>query len=222
MKRTAVWLAVLCLGPGMLISQSVNLKLGLFVPRLRSDLWETNLENLTFSRSDMVNAYYGGEYEFYFARHASFSFEIGSYARNAYTQYRDYTFENGSPIYQNISLRIVPIEANLKFYPLGHRSRVFPFIGGGAGVYAWTYQQWGDFINFETNEINEGFAETRRFALGLNGRAGLVFRFHPRLALALEGKYQHVRGRLSEYFQGFAPLDLGGFSANASINIYFQ
>ncbi len=85
MKRMAVWLAVMCLGAGALFSQSVNLKIGLFVPQMRSDLWDINLENLTFGRSDMVNAYYGGEYEFYFDRHASFSVEIGSYTRTLYT-----------------------------------------------------------------------------------------------------------------------------------------
>ncbi|MCU0235685.1 MAG: hypothetical protein MUC72_01200 [Acidobacteria bacterium] len=198
------------------------MKMGLFFPRMQSDLWETNLENLTLSRPDMVNAYYGGEYEFYFHRHASFSLEVGSYARSYYAQYRDYTFQDGSPVFQNVSLRIVPIEANLKLYPLGHRTRFFPFIGAGAGVYAWTYQQWGSFINFEDDSINDGFAETRRFAFGLNGRFGLVFRFHSRLGIALEGKYQHLRGRLSEFFQGFEPLDLGGFSANASINLFLR
>lgn len=222
MKRIAILLVALGLGSGMLSSQSVNLKIGLFVPRMQSDLWETNMENLTFSRSDMVNAYYAGEFEYYFTRYASFSAEIGSYARTVYAQYLDYTYENGSPISQNISLRIVPIEANLKYYPLGHRSRFFPFIGGGVGVYAWTYQQWGEFINFEDGSVKEGFAETRRFAFGLNGRVGLGFRFHPRLAVALEGKYQHLRGRLSGYFQGFEPLDMGGFSANASVNLYLQ
>ena len=222
MKHTAVWLAILCLGSGILCAQSVNFKVGLFFPRMQSDLWETNLENLTLSRPDMVNAYYGGEYEFYFDRHASFSLEVGSYARSYYAQYRDYTFQDGSPIFQNVSLRIVPIEASLKFYPLGHRTRFFPFIGAGAGVYAWTYQQWGSFINFQDDSVNEGFAETRRFAFGLNGRLGLVFRFHSRLGIALEGKYLGLRGRLSEFFQDFEPLDLGGFSANASFNIYLR
>lgn len=222
MKRMAVWLAILCLGSGMIYSQSINLKLGLFFPRMASDLWETNLDNLTLSKSDLVSTCYGGEYESYFNRHASFSLEIGSYARTVYAQYRDFTHQDGSPIFQDLSLRIVPVEANLKIYPLGHRYTLSPFIGIGGGVYAWTYQQWGDFINFETNTIYEGSAETRRFAFGLNGRFGLAYRFHPRLAIALEGKYLLLRGRLSKYFQGFEPLDLGGFSANASINLYLR
>jgi hypothetical protein len=222
MKRLAIWLAILGLGSGILFSQSVNMKIGLFVPRMQSDLWQINLDNLVLSRSDFINAYYGGEYEIFLDRHTSFSLEIGSYVKGVHTQYRDYEFANGDPIQQDIQLRVTPLEANIKLYPMGYRYRLYPFIGAGVGVYAWTYQQYGDFINFEDESVNEGFAETRRFSFGLNGRIGVVFRFQPRLAFALEGKYQYLKGRLSDFFEGFNSLDLGGFTANASINIYFR
>lgn len=222
MKRLTIYLTVFGLVSGALFSQSVNLKIGLFVPSMDSDLWRINTENLVFSRSDMVGAYYAGEYEIFLNRNTSATLEIGSYVKSVNSQYRDYEFANGEPIYQSLQLRLTPVEANIKFYPMGHRTRVFPFIGAGAGVYAWTYQQWGDFINFEDDSVNEGFAETRRFAFGLNARLGLVFRFQSRLAFAVEGKYQYLRGRLSEYFEGFDRLDLGGFTANASINVYFR
>lgn len=222
MKRLTIYLTVFGLVSGALFSQSVNLKIGLFVPSMDSDLWRINTENLVFSRSDMVGAYYAGEYEIFLNRNTSATLEIGSYVKSVNSQYRDYEFANGEPIYQSLQLRLTPVEANIKFYPMGHRTRVFPFIGAGAGVYAWTYQQWGDFINFEDDSVNEGFAETRRFAFGLNARLGLVFRFQSRLAFAVEGKYQYLRGRLSGYFEGFDRLDLGGFTANASINVYFR
>jgi len=222
MKRLAIWLVVFGLGSGILISQSLNLKLGLFAPQMNSDLWEIQLDNLAFNKSDMLNAYLGAEFEMYLNRNASVSIEIGAYSRDVYSQYRDYTYLDGSPIYQNVSLRLTPIEANFKIYPMGHRLMVFPFIGVGVGLVAWTYRQWGDFINFEDDSVNEGFAETKTFSVGLNGRLGLVFRFHPRVALALEGKYQYLRGRLSGYFEDFELLDLGGFTANIGINIYLN
>jgi hypothetical protein len=222
MKRLAIWLAILGLSSGFLFSQSLNMKIGLFVPSMRSDLWQINLDNLTFSRSDMINVFYSGEYEIFLDRYTSFSLEIGSYIKSVQAQYRDYTFADGSPIFQDIQLRLTPVEANIKLYPMGRRYRIFPFIGAGVGVYAWTYQQWGDFVNFQDDTVNQGFAETRRFAFGLNGRFGLVFRFHPRLSFSMEGKYQYLKGRLSEFFQGFNSLDLGGFTANVGINIYFR
>jgi outer membrane protein W len=222
MKRIAVWLAVSGLMSGLLFSQSIHLKIGLFIPELQSDLWSVNRENLTFERSDMVNVVYGGEYEFYFNRLFSLSLEVGSYAKTVFAQYRDYEFEDGTPISQNISLRIVPVEANLKYHPLGHRNRLNPYVGIGAGVYAWTYQQFGNFINFEDDSISEGFAETRRFAFGLNGRAGVAYRFQQRLGILLEGKYHYLQGKLSRNFEGFEPLDMSGFLINAGIMFYFD
>lgn len=222
MKRTIILLLVLALGSGILLAQSINLKIGLFKPSLRSDLWQDNMYNLAFNKTDMLNAYYGAEYEFFLDRYTSFSLETGSYSRDVYTQYRDYTYEDGGPILQNISLRIIPIEANIKLYPFGRRAVFFPFFGFGAGLYAWTYQQYGDFVIFPDAYIEEGFAETRTFSIGFSGRAGLVYRFLPRMALAIEGKYQYLRGRLSGYFEGFELLDLGGITATVGIHIYFR
>lgn len=222
MKPTIVALAILALASATLFSQSINLKIGVFVPRLDSDLWQINMENLTFGKSDLVNVTYGGEYEGYLSRNLSVALEIGGYSRSVYAQYRDYEHADGSPIRQNISLRIVPVEAALKYYPFSHRQRLNPFVGLGGGLYIWTYQQFGEFVLFPELTVREGFAETRRVALGLIGRAGLVYRFQPRLGVSLEGKYQHLQGRLSEYFQDFEPLDMSGFSVNAGIQYYFD
>ena len=215
-------LMVFGMGSGILLSQSINLKIGLFTPSLRSDLWQDNMQNLAFNKADMLNAYFGAEYEVFLNRFTSFSVEIGSYKKDVYTQYKDYTYQDDSPIFQNISLRITPIEANVKFYPLGHRSVFFPYFGAGAGLYAWTYQQYGEFVIFPDEYIEEGFAETKTFSFGFNGRVGLVYRFLPYMALAVEGKYQYLRGRLSGYFEGFELLDLGGITATLGVNIYFR
>jgi hypothetical protein len=223
MKRTIMLLMVLGLGSGILLSQSINLKIGLFIPSLQSDLWETNLHNLAFNKADMINSYYGAEFEVFLNRYTSLSMEIGNYKKNLYTHYKYYFFPNDSLIFQNISLQITSMEANIKLYPLGHRNVLSPYFGAGAGLYAWTYQQWGDFVIFPEAYIREeGFAETKTYSFGFNGRIGLVFRFHPRVALAVEGKYQYLRGRLSGYFEGFDLLDLGGITATLGVNIYFQ
>ena len=222
MKRSVLFLLFSVLGTGIIFSQSLNLKIGLFSPALNSDLWVDNMNNLAFIKADLLAAYYAAEYEIYLNRSTSFSLEIGSYRKTVFSQYRDYTYQDDSPIFQNISLRITPIEANIKLYPFGHRSVFFPYFGAGIGLYAWTYQQYGDFIIFPDAYVQEGFAETRTVSVGFNGRIGLVYRFLPRLALAVEGKYQYLRGQLSGYFEGFDLLDLGGISATLGVNIYFR
>lgn len=222
MKRTIVRLMVLGVGSGLLFSQSINFKAGIFSPSLQSDLWQDNTQNLAFNKTDMLDTYYAAEYEVFLNRFTSFSLEIGRYSKEIYSEYRDYTYEDESPVLQNISLRIAPIEVNIKLYPFGHRKMIFPFFGAGIGLYAWTYRQWGDFIIFPGLDIEEGLAETDTFSFGFNCRAGLVYRFHHRLALAIEGKYQYVRGQLSGYFEGFELLDLGGITATVGIHVYLR
>jgi hypothetical protein len=221
MKRAIMLLMAFGLGAGLLFSQSINLKMGVFLPSLQSDLWEENIRNLAFNKSDLINIYEGVEFEYFPNRYTSLSLEIGTYHKTVYSEYTDYTYEDGSPIRQNISLRIMPIEANIKLYPLGRRNTISPYVGAGAGLYVWRYQQWGDFVIFPEAYIREEeFAETKTFSFGFNGRAGLLIRFHPRVALSLEGKYQYLRGQLSGYFEGFEKLDLGGITTTVGINFF--
>jgi len=222
MKRTFALLTVMGLASGFLFSQSINFKIGLFSPSMRSDLWEDNMQNLAFSRIDMLDSYYAAEYEVFVNRFTSFSLEIGRYSKEVQSQYRDYTFQDDSPIFQSVSLQVNPIEANIKLYPFGHRTMIFPFFGAGIGLYAWTYRQWGDFVIFPELDVQNGFAETETYSFGFNARAGLVFRFNSRMALALEGKYQYVRGHLSGYFEGFELLDLGGITTTVGLHIYLR
>jgi hypothetical protein len=220
MKRAIMLLMVFGLGSGIIFSQSINLKMGVFLPSMQSDLWEDNIRNLAFNKSDLINIYEGIEFEYFLNRYTSLSLEIGTYHKTVYSEYTDYTYQDGSPIRQNISLRIMPMEANIKLYPLGCRNAISPYFGAGAGLYAWKYQQWGDFIIFPAGDIQEGFAETKTYSFGFNGRAGLLFRFHPRVALSVEGKYQYLRGQLSGYFEGFELLDLGGITATLGVNFF--
>ena len=222
MKKTALTFLAVWLGSMALAAQSYNLKIGLFLPSLKSDLWQINRENLAFKKSDMNNAYFAFEYEYFLNRSSSLSLELGSYNRILYSEYKDYEYDNGTPIYQNLSLRITPVEVTYRFYPVGHRRVFIPYLGVGGGVYFWRYAQWGEFIDFETGDVNEGNAVTRAATLGFSARAGFILRLQRSLGIAFEGKYQYLRGRLSDYFEGFNQLDLSGFTATIGVNVYLR
>jgi hypothetical protein len=135
-----VFLLIITIGLFSLKAQNnLNFKIGLFVPSLSSDLWDVNIENLTFNKEDFRDVYYAMEYEFFINRKLSLSFETGRYKHEEYSMYRDYEYDDGSPIYQNLSLKITSFELNFKIYPMGTRARIYPFIGGGGGLYARFY-----------------------------------------------------------------------------------
>ena len=200
-------------------NQSVNLKIGLFQPYMDSDLWDINMENLALNKQDMQALYYAVEYERFFSPVLSFSLEGGYYYKEHNSAYKDYEYDDGSPIYQSLALRISSVELNLKIYPIGHRRVFTPYAGGGVGIYAWRYEQWGDFINFEDGTVEEGYAETKAYTPSFNVRAGFAFKISREVGVSFEAKHIYLKGELSSLFEGFEKLDMTGWTYSLGVNL---
>ncbi len=219
-KLTMIILVVLGFAFTTFANHSVNMKVGVFIPYQNSDLWEINRGNLAFNKSDMVDIYYAGEYEYLLTKHFTLSLEGGVYNQEVYTAYRDWEYEDGGLIQQNLALRITSVELAFKLYPLGHRRALYPYLAGGPGVYFWKYEQWGDFIDTVEGTVEPGYADTSRVALGFHGRAGLVFRVSRNTGLSLEGKYLYLKDNLSDRFQDFEKLDMTALSFNIGVHFF--
>ena len=221
MKKFSL-LIVLIVSAGLmpLSSQSVNMKAGVFIPSLQSELWNINRSNLTFDKADMVDVYYTAEYEQFINKALSLGLEGGIYKQEIFSAYKDFVFEDNSTIEQNIALRITSLELNIKLYPLGIRKTVYPYISAGPGVYFWKYEQWGYFIDTIEGTVDEGFADTSRVALGFNARAGIVARIGKATGLSFEAKYLYLKDELSELFQDFDKLDMRGLTFNFGIHFF--
>lgn len=200
--------------------QALSLKIGLFQPSLSSDLWDINIENLAFSKQDMLDLYFGGEYEFFLGTRFSISFSGETYNKTIASQYKDWEYDDETPIYQSFSLRITSFEANLKLYPTGYRAKIYPFLGAGVGIFAWRYAQWGEFINFDDLSVQEGYAETNTYTLGFSALAGIGIKLNQSMGLFLEAKYQYLKGELSSFFEGFEKLDMSGLKYNLGFTIF--
>ncbi|NIM12974.1 MAG: hypothetical protein GTO45_12675 [Candidatus Aminicenantes bacterium] len=208
---------------GYVHAGSFNFKIGLVQPSMESDLWEINMANLAFEKQDMQSTYFGLEFEHFFGRHLSLSIEGGYYEKEHYSMYRDFVFEDDSPIYQNLALRITSLELDFKFYPVGHRTKFYPYLGGGAGIYRWKYEQWGDFVDAQTWLVSEDeYVESSAYTPGFNGKAGFVVRFSRYLGVSFEARYLYLKGDLSAFFEGFEKLDMSGFTYSLGLNLFFR
>ncbi len=201
-------------------AQSLNLKIGLWNPDMNSDLWDTNMENLALNKQDMRDPIYALEYEMFFQRRFAVTFELAHYEKEHYSAYKDYEYEDGSPINQNLALTITSVELNLKIYPTTYQRMFNPFIGAGVGIYHWVYEQWGDFINFDDFTVQEGYADTSTYTAGLNARAGFVLRFRKSVGFSFEARYQYLKGQLSSLFDGFEKLDMNGLALYIGLNLF--
>ena len=98
------------------------------------------------------------------------SLGLGFYQRTVPSVYNEYVDVDGSEIIQDFRLRIVPATATIRFLPFGD-TPVQPYFGGGFGLYAWRYAEFGKFIDFSAVDRFGLFDTfTDRFVAQGNGR----------------------------------------------------
>ncbi len=220
-KKIVLLLTVLFLATALNAS-IVWIKAGLFYPECNSDLWTTNFNNLILQKSDFQTSQFSFEWETAINPIFSVGFQIGSMLKpEVDSEYRDYTYNDGTSIGQAVGYKIYPYELTFKIYPVKKRHMIFPYMGVGIGLYSVTYEQWGDFIDFDYGDTYEGDFLSKTTNFGGSGFIGLVIRPSRRIMLGVEGRYQYLKSRLSSEFEGFEPLDLSGVSLSFILGIMF-
>jgi len=252
MKKTIGLAAILVLLlPSLGMSGAVSFRLGYFIPRAQSDLWTIEFDNMDFQKSDFQNTTMGIYYEHFLTRELSLVVGVEGYSQTRLGYYRDfvgYSFDEGDfafpadlyegdfSIAHNFSVSSTPIQLSLKLTPLGRRSGVIPYIGGGVSVYVWSVKLLGDTIDFtdewfyEDPDIGDvpiyGIYESwlraeNRFSIGFQAFAGFMIPIARRLALEAEFKFNYGKGSLGESFQDFESFDLGGYQISLGANYWF-
>lgn len=168
MKRKLILLtALFLLVPGLVFSDTVSFKVGYFIPRAQSDLWEIELEQMTFNKSNFQNTNFSFAYEYFLAKQISVVIGIDSYSKNKVGNYLDIVGIYGSSLgvdtdfafpddYEPdfspahlFSVSITPIQLSLKLTPMGRQDKIIPYVGGGVGLYIWTVRLQGDMVDFD-------------------------------------------------------------------------
>jgi hypothetical protein len=251
MKKNIGLLAILvlllpCLG----FSDAVSFRLGYFVPQAKSDLWDIEFENMTFTKSNFQNTTLGFTYEHFLTREISLVVGFESYSKMQLGDYRDYVgyafvegdfafpsdYEGDFLISHQFSVSITPIHASLKLTPLGRKSGFIPYIGGGVSMYIWSVKLQGGMIDFTDawtyddpdhgpidvyGITQENAREETRFAFGFQAFAGFMIPFASRVAFEAELRYNYGKGNFKDSFKGFEKFDLSGFLISLGINYRF-
>lgn len=201
---------------------SISFRVGGFFPNGESDIWNENLDNLTFEMSDFNGATAGVEFNWFASRFLTVGFAIDFYRKTVGTEYRDFVDTSGASIFQDLTLEVTPITVTVKFTPLGNGSPgyggergspIVPWVGAGVGVYAFTYEEAGEFIDFSDLSIIDGpFIAEEETGFGVHVAGGLMVPIGLDWDVFGEARYSIVEGDLGDDFVGFDPIDLGGFS----------
>jgi outer membrane protein W len=218
--------------PAASAQQSVNFFIGGFTPRSlggrpSDDVLVADSATIaTFDQSNGINVSnfnnvtLGGEYLVGFGDLFEGSLGIGYYAKTVPTSYADFTDQNGNEIQQDLRLRIVPFTATVRFLPLGHRSFVVPYIGGGVGVFAWRYSETGRFVDFTDHSIFQGNFVGSGTATGPVILGGARFPIGG-WSVGGEIRYQSAKGNLSTTDFLAPKIDLTGFNYLVTVGFRF-
>jgi len=224
-------------GKGFLFKQpigSFSLRGGYAFASAASDVFSESTRQLTLDKSDFNAAMWGGDVSFALASRTDIVFDAAYASKTNPSEFREFTDNNDNPIQQTTKYRRVPLSIALKYY-LGDRgrsigqfayipSKVAPFVSVGGGAMYYRFEQSGDFIDFNTAnlEVFTATLESSGWAPMAQGAAGLDYTLGPWLALTGEGRYQWAKANLDQQvFEGFQKIDLSGFTGTVGFKIRF-
>jgi len=168
----------------------------------------------------------------YYLDWVGYQFDDGDYAFPASDFDGDF-----SPSH-TIAYSATPIQASIKFTPFGRRGKLIPYIGGGVNATLWSLRMQGDLIDFSDEytyeddygqvsvypiypvDAREG-ASFGKLSFGWQAFGGLMIPIANRLTIDFGGQYLSTQAKLTQGFEGFQSMNIGGFQFSIGINYWF-
>lgn len=210
----------------------LTLRAGPVLHRADSDIFDFFRSELTLDRGDFRAPAVAGELGLYLHRRVDLVLGGGWSETESQSEFRDFVEEapDGSdmPIQQVTSLRVVPVTASVRFYPLSRGqsiselawvpARAVPYLGAGGGVAWYRLQQSGDFVADDLSIFTASFTSSGRAAIG-HAFAGLDYWFAPRVGLNVEGRYTVGSAEPKADFATWDSIDLNGAQLGVGLTL---
>jgi hypothetical protein len=200
-----------------------RIHLGDFQPQGDSEYWDDKEQKFTGSVDDLENISFGADYLLPLNNRLSLMFSGSFYEGDTTNAYRDFEDNFGNRIRHDTTLGIASGTIGLVLHLTAPDVAIQPYLGAGGGSYFWELKESGDFIDEGRPSLPIFSADLRSdgVAFGYYGLVGLEAPITPRLSLFVEGRWTEVDDDLSDDFEGFGKIDLGGreFAAGLSWNL---
>jgi opacity protein-like surface antigen len=228
MRRASVVTALLFVSAFPLVSEagSLDMRVGGFFPRLESNLWVDDSilyqkDGEFIEKSDWYNAIGGLQYNHELGDMIEVGLSTDFFQRTLQTSYRDFVGESGREIQQTLKFNMVPVGVQIKIGPT-RRGKIAPYIAAGGDMVFYTYEEFGDFIDFDTpsNPIIPDSFRSEGTAFGFHGAAGIKVPIGDDFSIVGEGRYLWAKDDMSEDFRG-NEIDLSGWMATIGVNLRF-
>lgn len=250
MKKLFILIAAaLIVLPILGFSDTFTFRVGYFFPRAHSDLWDSQFENLSLTRTDYQSTVFGISYEHSFNPYLSVELAADTYSKTKSGFYRDwvgYTLTEGDfafpesefngafSLIQTFSVSFLPIQVSVKITPLGRRGGFIPYFGGGAALNIWSVRIYGDMVDFSdpwiyTDPLGDvtifpvyivDARDNTMTSVSYQAFAGVMIPVGVRMTL--DGGFRYFIGKgTMEHIVGFQPIDFNGFQITLGLNYWF-
>ena len=214
--------AGLAASPSSVGATGLEVRLGGFVPRAKSILFDDSVTLYSVEKKDFAGAFGGIEFTQNLHRNIELALAVEGYGTEKPTFYRDFTRPSGREIEQTLRLVIVPASAIVRLVPGGRYRKVTPYAGVGVAAMFWQYEEFGDFIDFGDRGrpvIFDSF-KSNGVKPGLVLNAGIRYRLNEDFELTADVRNFAARQRMKG---DFAPneIDLSGTAATLGFRITF-
>jgi hypothetical protein len=255
-KLTILAAGLFLLVPSLAFSDSFQLRLGYFMPGASSNiglypdsLWAIEFDQMSFKMEDFRGSFMGIGYERFLGKNLSIALTLDSYSKSRLGYYMDYVVNEledgyfafpyelyyGDDILHSFKVSATPLQLSFKLSPLGRKTRLIPFIGGGAGLTFWSVRMYGEMIDFafpavypdpvlgniDIYPVEGVYAKESGTAFGYHAFAGFQFPIGYRATIEAEARYHWAKARFDEWFLGFEDFDLGGLALSVGISYWF-
>lgn len=196
-----------------------------------SDLFDFVTDQLTLEKSSFNT----GSFALEFARNLTPRVDLvaGMDLNRTRTpsRYRNFIDNRGQEIEQTTTLNQLNFTGSMKFalLPKGRNiSRlawiprtVVPYVGAGGGIGSYSFEQFGDFVDFQDNRIFADVFQSKGWAPIAHVFGGTDVQVFSRMLVSFEGRYSWSSAALDQDFVDFDPIDLGGLKVGVGLHFIF-
>jgi hypothetical protein len=263
-KATILMAALIVLIPSLAYSDMMTVRLGYYMPQALNkisvngnSLWDIELTQMSMLKSDYRGSILGAGYEFFLTPQLSFAISVDFFSKENGGYYLDWVANPldtggvqeefafpardfyGTDILHTFHVSMTPVQFSLKLTPLGRKTRIIPYIGGGAGAYFLSARVWGSIVDFDpakerlytdpdlgevrVHPVVGADAHETRVVLGGHAFAGVMIPIGYRLTIEAEARYHFAKVTFREAFPApdYDKFDLSGIALSIGLNYWF-
>jgi opacity protein-like surface antigen len=205
---------------------NLDIRFGQFIPRADTgafnDLLQDDIALYNVRKRDFTGFSGGVQYNMELAPHVELGLSADVFDRHVDTSYRDYVDDGGGEIRQTIKYQIAPLGVSLRLVPGRRHLPVAPYVGAGADLLFWRYEEYGDFIDFSSSGlpiVRDSFVSDG-VRPGFHVMGGLRIALNEDFGLTGEARYQWATADMDRDFAG-NKIDLTGLTWTVGLNIRF-